>query len=269
MDFARYAALYRTALLDDVLPFWMAHSLDTECGGYFTCLDRTGQVFDTDKFIWLQGRQVWTLSKMHRCVGGNDAWFDAARLGAEFVRDHAFDDAGRSYFALDRSGRPFARTCIFSDCFCAMGLAEYAAASGADWACELALKTYRGVQHWLVDKPDPYPKLVAGARPTEAMVYDMINVNMSLELAAITDDPNVRAAGIASLERICELFIDRGEGLVFEHVSPDGSHPDTLLGRQINPGHALECLWFLIEAAREWDRPDVASLATDAMIDML
>ena len=48
------AQQYKSELLDNVLPFWLDKSQDKEYGGYFTCLDRYGKVFDTDKFVWLQ-----------------------------------------------------------------------------------------------------------------------------------------------------------------------------------------------------------------------
>ena len=57
MDFKKLANQYKDELMNNVLPFWLNHSQDTEYGGYFTCLDREGNVFDTDKFIWLQGRE--------------------------------------------------------------------------------------------------------------------------------------------------------------------------------------------------------------------
>ena len=59
MDFKKLAAQYKSELLDNVLPFWLEKSQDLEYGGYFSCLDRDGSVFDTDKFVWLQGREVW------------------------------------------------------------------------------------------------------------------------------------------------------------------------------------------------------------------
>ena len=59
LDFKLYANMYKTELLDNVLPFWLNHSIDKQWGGYFTCLNRDGSVYETDKFIWLQGRQVW------------------------------------------------------------------------------------------------------------------------------------------------------------------------------------------------------------------
>ena len=42
---------YRDELMSNVLPFWLNKSQDKEFGGYFTCLDRYGNVYDTDKFI--------------------------------------------------------------------------------------------------------------------------------------------------------------------------------------------------------------------------
>jgi mannose/cellobiose epimerase-like protein (N-acyl-D-glucosamine 2-epimerase family) len=63
-DFRMLGRQYRTALLDDVLPFWEKHSLDTRDGGFFSCLARDGSVYDTDKFIWPQCRQVWLYSML-------------------------------------------------------------------------------------------------------------------------------------------------------------------------------------------------------------
>ncbi len=274
MDVGRYAEFYRDKLLEDVLPFWIRHSPDREHGGYFTCLDRAGDVYDTDKFVWLQGREVWVLAKMYRCVRQDPEYLELARLGAEFIRDHAFDESGRFHFALDRAGTPYTGHCIFSDCFCAMGLAEYAAAAGADWARELATSTYQGIQKWLETKPDPYSRRVPGARPTETLAYDMINVNMSQELdsaigASAGDDSLFRRCGVASMEKILALHVSREEGLVFENVAPDGSRRDTFAGRLVLPGHALECLWFLISAGSAWGRDDIVASAIEAITPML
>ena len=68
MDFKKLAAQYKSELLDNVLPFWLEKSQDLEYGGYFSCLDRDGSVFDTDKFIWLQGREVWMFAMLYNKV---------------------------------------------------------------------------------------------------------------------------------------------------------------------------------------------------------
>src|SRR5215216_1659414 len=104
--FAGLARQYRAALLDDVLPFWQRHSLDREHGGFFTCLDRDGAVYDTDKFVWLQARQVWTFAMLYNRLEPRDEWLATARHGAEFLRQYGADSNGDWYFAVARDGRP-------------------------------------------------------------------------------------------------------------------------------------------------------------------
>ena len=85
-----------------MVPFWLRHSLDREFGGYFTCPDRDGEIYDTRKYIWLQGRAAWTFSKLYNEVETREEWLEAARLIVEFLRRHAFDAQGRCYFSLTR-----------------------------------------------------------------------------------------------------------------------------------------------------------------------
>ena len=50
------------------MPFWEKHSKDDKYGGFFTCLDEKGNVYDTDKFIWLQGRETWLFSFLYNKI---------------------------------------------------------------------------------------------------------------------------------------------------------------------------------------------------------
>ena len=90
------AARWRSDLLTNVVPFWLNHSLDEEHGGYFTALDRFGSVLDESKFVWLQGRAVWTWSRLHNelrsevPVEDSEKWWAAARCGRPTGN---FDDA--------------------------------------------------------------------------------------------------------------------------------------------------------------------------------
>jgi N-acylglucosamine 2-epimerase len=42
--------------LDRCVRFWLDNGMDSEYGGVYTCLDRQGRVFSTDKSVWMQGR---------------------------------------------------------------------------------------------------------------------------------------------------------------------------------------------------------------------
>ena len=81
MDFKKLANQYRDELLDNVLPFWLEHSQDGEYR-YFSCLDREGRFYDTDKFIWLQGREVWMFSaSLHSKMEKRQEWLNCAVQG--------------------------------------------------------------------------------------------------------------------------------------------------------------------------------------------
>ena len=81
MNSIDYTQLYRDTLLNNVIPFRMNNSGDKEFRGCFTCLNRQGKVFDTDKFIWLQCRQVLCFSMMYNKVEKNKQWLDFAIHG--------------------------------------------------------------------------------------------------------------------------------------------------------------------------------------------
>lgn len=78
IDASKAIEQYRSELLENVLPFWLEKSQDHQFGGYFTCLDRAGNIFDTDKFVWLQGRQVWMFSMLYNNVEKREEWLNCA-----------------------------------------------------------------------------------------------------------------------------------------------------------------------------------------------
>ena len=142
-----YHELYRKELFDYVVPFWLNHSLDRECGGYLTLLERDGTVFDTDKYAWMQGREIWMFSKLCSVYGTRPEWVEAASLGVAFMRAHGRAENGDYYFAMDRHGNALIHPYnIFSDCFMCTALAEYSRVTGDEQAHAEALEIYRRIQ---------------------------------------------------------------------------------------------------------------------------
>lgn len=47
---------YRHDLINDILPFWLEHGWDKVNGGVYTCVDRKGDLMDSTKSVWFQGR---------------------------------------------------------------------------------------------------------------------------------------------------------------------------------------------------------------------
>jgi len=260
---------YAAALLSDVLPFWETHSIDPE-GGFLTCLDRRGDVYDTDKFVWLQARQVWTFSMLYNRLERRPSWLDIARHGAEFLRAHGRDGDGNWYFSLNRDGDPLVQPYnIFTDCFAAMAFGQYALATGDDEARHIALTSFRNVLRRRDNPKGIYSKAVSWSRPMRSFAHPMMLLNLSRELKEFIPPDEWESMNDGWAKEITDLFIDRETGLVFEHVSPDGSHPDTFEGRLLNPGHGLEGMWFLMELALERNDTALAAKSVDTILRIL
>ena len=261
--------LYKNTLLDNVLPFWSAHSLDRENGGYFTCLDRSGNVYDTDKFIWLQNRQVWTYSMFYNRLEAKAEWLDIARHGAEFLAQHGRDESGW-YFALDKTGQPLVQPYnIFSDCFAAMAFSQYAIASGEDRAKEIALQAYNNVMRRQSNPKGKYNKAYPGTRSLKSLAVPMILANLSLEMDWLLESSELEAVLAQTVREVMKDFRDAELGLMFENVTPEGKHIDCFDGRLINPGHGIEAMWFVMDIARRSNNLDLINQAVNVILNTL
>lgn len=264
------AKLYRDTLLDNVIPFWSNHSLDREHGGYFTCLDRQGNIYDTDKFIWLQNRQVWTYSMFYNRLEKKSEWLKIAQHGADFLTNHGRDQAGNWYFALNRQGQPLVQPYnIFSDCFAAMAFSQYALASGDESAKEIALQAYNNVLRRQDNPKGKYNKAYPGTRSLKSLAVPMILANLSLEMDWLLSDNQLEEVLTATVKEVMEDFLDGETGLMYENMTPEGKHLDCYDGRLINPGHGIEAMWFVMDIARRRNDLNLVNQAVDVVLNIL
>lgn len=248
MPTTTYIAQYQQALLHQVLPFWLNHSKDKEYGGYFTCLLRDGNVFDTDKFIWLQARQVWTFAMLYNQLEPKTEWLNMALHGAAFLEKYGQDEAGNWYFSLNRQGQPLIQPYnIFSDCFACMAFGQlYQATQTARYA-DLARSTFLNILKRQDNPKGPYNKHFPGTRPLKNFALPMILCNLSLEIEPLLPKALVDETIERCIHEVMEVFYHESYDLILENVTPEGNLSDTFDGRLLNPGHAIEAMWFLMD----------------------
>lgn len=269
-NFRVLADQYKKALLDDVIPFWERHSIDWEQGGYFTCLDRAGNVYDTDKFVWLQNRQVWLFSTLCSQFEKRDHWLKVAANGANFLAQHGRDREGNWYFALDCAGKPLVQPYnIFSDCFAAMAFSKYALASGEEWAQDVALQAYNNVLRRKDNPKGSYNKTYPGTRSLKSLAVPMILANLSLEMDWLLPSAKLEEILAATAQEVMTDFLDGDRGLMYENVAPAGSHVDCFEGRLINPGHGIEAMWFMMAIADRRNDTTLIHQAIDVILNTL
>ena len=257
---ARLAALYRDTLLDDVMPFWLRHGVDREHGGILPCLDRDGSVVDTDKSVWFQGRAAWMFATLHNTLEPRAEWLSAAQSCIEFLRQHCAAPNGKLYFTVTREGQPLRmRRYVYSESFAAIANAAFAKATGDARAAEDAVKFFATYLHHSFT-PGVMPPKFEATRPSKSTGPHMIGIATAQELRANLGDVTVSGRtctewidrSIAEIERD---FLKPEHRALLECVAPDGSVVDHHDGRPLNPGHALECAWFVMhEGALRGDK---------------
>jgi N-acylglucosamine 2-epimerase len=257
---------YRGCLFDDVIPFWLSHSLDREYGGYLTCLDRDGSVLNTDKSMWFQGRGTWLFSRLCNALQPRDEWLDAAKCGFDFLVRYGFDTDSRMFYTVTRDGRPLRkRRYLFTETFGIIACAEYARATGDAQALRRARDTYRLVVDLYRTPGALAPKVFPQTRVTRSHAVPMILLATTQVLRQADSDPLYTQVIDDSLDQILNHFLKRDERALFETVGPNGERLDSPDGRCLNPGHAIETAWFIMQEGRYRNDPSLVQGALDIL----
>lgn len=239
--------------------FWVKNGWDHEHGGVYTCLDRYGKIYSTDKSVWMQGRCAWTYAWLCHLYGAKQEWMDFAKSCLDFMEAHCINrEAGnRMYFTVTADGQPLRqRRYFFSEGFYAIANAEYYALTKdetylqrARAGYEIFWQLYRGLS---ADPTGMGPKTIPETRSGRSLGLPMIYLNMCSVLRRC--DP-ANAAEYDERSEVCvkDIFTYHRKPelhCTLENVGPNGEvRSDVTEGRIINPGHDIECSWFLMEYA--------------------
>ncbi|WP_343487855.1 AGE family epimerase/isomerase [Allomuricauda sp. d1] len=265
-----YAETYKNELLNEVVPFWEKNSLDKEYGGYFTCIDNSGEIYDTDKFIWLQARQIWMFATLCQKVQKNEAWKKIAMHGARFLEKQGRDEFGNWYFSLNQKGEPLVQPYnIFSDCFAAMAFGKLYEIEPKERYAEIAKTTFENILKRRENPKGKYNKIYRGTRNLQNFALPMILCNLSLELEHLLGSEQVDSVTDSVVNLIMNKFYHKESGLVLENISVGGEFVDSFEGRLLNPGHAIEAMWFIMNLGIRKKDIDLVKKAEKIMFQQL
>ena len=234
-------------LTENVLPFWLEHAIDHEEGGIFTCLDREGNIYGTDKSVWFQGRALFSFSKAYNLIEKREEYLSAAKSIYAFL-PKCTDADGRMFFTVTRDGKGLQkRRYYFSETFAAIGCAEYYRASGDISALVDARRYFDTAYRCMTGEIPCTPKINPDTCSAKALSPYMIMLSTAQTMRAVDTEYAERYAAIA---RTCLEEILHGgfltEDALLETVAKNGKRLDTPAGRVVNPGHSMEAAWFLM-----------------------
>ena len=263
MDVDSLHELYRSTLLDDIVPFWEKYGVDRKYGGLLTCLSDDGVLLSDEKYTYSVARGLWTFSALYNNVEKRDSWLRFARETYQFLAQHARDNNGDWIYSMTRSGTiKQGPVSIWSDCFACYGLIEYARASGDEAPRELARSTlFRIVERTSRDDFDA----IAPFTMTPGVMkhgISMMLIVLSDEYLQLQYKPEILTILHDALDRVMNCHLDREQKLLFETVGKDCQRLNTPEGRFVLPGHTIECMWKILRyATRTQDRVLIQSAA--------
>ncbi|MFC2123398.1 AGE family epimerase/isomerase [Bacteroidota bacterium] len=268
-DLEKYISVYRDDLLDDIIPFWLKHCIDNKYGGFNFCLDRDGAIIDTDKGVWQQGRFTWMLATLYNEVQQKDEWLNLAIHGADFMEKHCIDSDGRMFFLVDQVGNPIRkRRYVFSETFACIAYAALFKATGERKYEDLARELFNVFIKYSTQEGLIPPKFT-DHRKVKGMGHPMIGIATAQELRKNLDNDSFTAYIDKWIDEIRTDFMNHEFKAVMETVSPDGEMLDHFDGRTLNPGHAIEGAWFILEEAKfRGNDPDLIEMGT-TMLDWM
>lgn len=246
----QYLSVYKEGLFDSI-NFWTKHLPDREQGGFYSYVTADGSLGGTDKCVWIQGRFVWMLSRLYNTVEKRPEWLELAKHGLDFIRKSCFDTDGRMFFHVSRDGRPVMKSRNqFSETFAIIAMAEYAKAAGDDQARQEAVDLYKHILRIHNTPGLIEPKINATTRPLKSHAMPMIMMATTAVLRQVDDNPLYKTVVDDSLSEIANHFMKPEFKMLLENVGPNGEFIDEPIGREVNPGHAIETAWFILEEAR-------------------
>ena len=250
-DFQKLSAQYQQALLRQVVPFWLKHSRDERCGGYFDLLTSTGEVIDGDKSVTQQAQQAWAFSWLYNTLDGQSVWLEHARHGTAFLSQFAHDDKLACYAQLDRRGRPVSPSldCV-PDSFSAMAYAQFYRATGDDEWAMLAKQLFTHIRQRreLVRSEQA---VIGSFRSIRHLSEPVAFLKALLELRPLVDDDTWKQTADAVVQEILHEFVDRRTDTLREYVLPEGAFVNTPEGRRLNVGLTFQTASYLLDFYQE------------------
>ncbi len=248
--------------LQDILEYWITHTIDDEFGGFYGRISSENIVDnDTDRGLVLNARILWTFSRA--CLFTNDErHLQVATRAYDYITSRFFDQQyGGYYWAVDKCGKPTdTKKQVYGLAFCCYAFSEYYRAGRNQESLARAIACFNIIEQHAYDQ-ERTGYLEAFSREWEP-VHDM---RLSTKDANEKKSANTHLHVLEAYTNLYRLWPDRAlfkaiRGLLSDFsnhiVDKSSGHLQLFFDENwsvksttISYGHDIEAAWLLSEAA--------------------
>jgi N-acylglucosamine 2-epimerase len=192
-----------------------------------------------------------------------------AEQGGEFLKKYGHDGNLNWYFSLTREGKPIIEPYnIFSYTFATMAFGQLAKATGNQEYADIARKTFDIILSKVDNPKGKWSKVYPGTRNLKNFALPMILCNLALEIEHLLEPEFLRKTIDTCIHEVMDVFYRPDLGLVVESLTIDNKLSDTFEGRVLNPGHAIEAMWFIMDLGVRLNNKELIDKAAKIAVQM-
>ncbi len=241
---------YTEALLDGFVPYWI--DMFDDDGAILNCIAEDKTILSYDRYIWSQGRALWTFSAIYNRIKKDEKFLRRADGLFSYLSKIGPGQDGKWNYLYDKDGNMLENDIsIYVDGFVLAGLTEYYIATKSEKAKEMAIAIYENTKKRL-ETPGSY--FVAPYVIPEGMKTHGVNMIFSFfyyNLGKAIDRQDICDYGVMLADEVIDKFYSTEREVLCEFIHIDGKYRDTSMERACVPGHVIECMWFLISIYEE------------------
>lgn len=254
---------FETELRDNILPFWMQHTLDHENGGFYGAVTNDLHVHNqVERSAVICSRILWTFSTAARLYG-EETYFHTAQWAFDYLTAFFWDEQFQGiYWSLDRYGRPVNdRKHTYAQAFSIYAFSAYYQATSEPKSLSLAQKQFELLETHTFDpvyggniecRARDWSSL-ADTRLSDKEINSSKSMNTLLHLMeAYASLAQIWSDAILSekLGGLVKIFLDK---IIDSHSGHQHMFFDNhwnSLSNDISFGHDIETSWLLLETAK-------------------